>query len=95
MALNRPYTDETRAEALALINTLTANIDNLSDAELKLGIARVAALSQNGHSFARLSDLTRSEGRIPLMGRMFDDGYYLFMGATAVSPSARRATCGH
>jgi hypothetical protein len=35
----------------------------------------VAALSQNGHSFARLSDLTRSEGRIPLMGRMFDDGY--------------------
>ena len=76
VALNRPYTDETRAEALALINTLTANIDNLSDAELKLGIARVAALSQNGHSFARLSDLTHSEGRIPLLGHMFDDGYY-------------------
>ncbi|MAT96973.1 MAG: hypothetical protein CL608_07515 [Anaerolineaceae bacterium] len=75
VALNRPYTDETRAEALALINTHTTNIDNLSDAELKLGIARVVAISQNGHSFARISDLTRSEGRIPLMGRMFDDGY--------------------
>lgn len=81
VALNRPYTEETRAEALALINTLTANIDNLSDAELKLGIARVAALSQNGHSFARISDLTRSEGRIPLLGRMFDDGY-TFLWAT-------------
>jgi len=81
VALNRPYTDETRAEALARINTLTANVNNLSDAELKLGIARVAALSQNGHSFARISDLTRSEGRIPLLGRMFDDGYY-FLWAT-------------
>lgn len=81
VALNRPYTDETRAEALALTNTLTANVNNLSDAELKLGIARVAALAQNGHSFARLSDLTHSEGRIPLLGRMFDDGYY-FLWAT-------------
>lgn len=76
VALNRPYTAETRTAALDFIYTLTNNINNLSDAELKLGIARVAALSQNGHSFARLSDLTRSEGRIPLLGRMFDDGYF-------------------
>ncbi|MGB7874990.1 MAG: hypothetical protein WBL25_11455 [Anaerolineales bacterium] len=81
VALNRPYTDEARTEALALIGDMSANIDNLSDAELKLGIAQAVTLSQNGHSFARLSDLTLSEGRIPLMGRMFDDGYY-FLWAT-------------
>lgn len=77
VALNRPYTDETRAEALALVSNLRENIDELSDAELKLGIAEAAALSQNGHSFVRLSDLTLSEGRIPIMGRMFDDGYFI------------------
>ena len=81
MALNRPYTDEARTEALALIGDMSANIDNLSDAELKLGITQAVTLSQNGHSFARLSDLTLSEGRISLMGRMFDDGYY-FLWAT-------------
>lgn len=75
--LNRPYTDETRQDALFLVQRLRENIDELSDAELKLGIAEAVALSQNGHSFVRISDLTLSEGRIPIMGRMFDDGYYI------------------
>jgi len=79
--LNRPYTDKTRADALALTNHMSENVDNLSDAELKLGLAKAIALSQNGHSFLRISDLTLSEGRIPLMGRMFDEGYF-FLWAT-------------
>jgi hypothetical protein len=81
IALNRPYTDETHTAALILVSGLSENIDNLSDAELKLGIAKAIALSQNGHSFARISDLTLSEGRIPIMGRMFDDGYTILWTA--------------
>ena len=79
--LNQPYTDEARADALVLTSYMIENIDTLSDAELKLGLAEAIALSQNGHSFLRISDLTLSEGRIPLLGRMFDDGYYFLWAA--------------
>jgi hypothetical protein len=80
--LNRPYTDTSRAAAMSIVQDLTKNIEHLTDAELKLDIARAIALSQNGHSFLRLSDLTLSEGRIPIMGRMFDDGYYFLWAAS-------------
>ncbi len=79
--LNRPYTNEARADAQALTNHMVESVDILSDAELKLGLAEAIALSKNGHSFLRISDLTLSEGRIPLMGRMFDDGYYFLWAA--------------
>ena len=49
---------------------------------MKLGIAEAIALSQNGHSTIWIPDLTLGEGRIPLLGRMFDDGYY-FLWTTA------------
>ncbi len=38
VALNRPYTAEARTVTLDLIDALTNNIDNLSNAELKLDI---------------------------------------------------------
>lgn len=80
--LNRPYTNETRAAARERIRDLYPNVGSLSDAELKLSIAEAVALSENGHSLVRLSGLTASEGRVPIMGRLFDDGYYILWGAS-------------
>lgn len=78
---NRPYTDRGAEDARRLIDELREDIDALSDSQLELGVARAVALSNNGHSTVWIPDMTIGVGRIPMMGRMFADGYYFLWSA--------------
>lgn len=46
----KAYTDVTRAQALALLDSIGYRLDSLSDLALELQLSRVVALADNGHS---------------------------------------------
>jgi hypothetical protein len=49
----KAYTDATRAQALALLDSVSARSASLSDLALELQLSRVVALADNGHSLLR------------------------------------------
>ncbi|WP_049645096.1 hypothetical protein [Candidatus Rhodobacter oscarellae] len=75
--LDRSYTDRARDEALRLIATLKATVDDLSLGAFELGIARVAALADNGHTQVYLGPRSRRLQRLPIRTVLFEDGLHI------------------
>ena len=77
LVMDRSYTDTTRRQANALVETMAERLDSISDAELWLGISRAVALADNGHSNVWSGRRARHFGRIPIRGYWFADGFYI------------------
>lgn len=72
---DRSYSEQARAQALALIGELQARAGGLTRAGFELGVRRVVALADNGHSNVWIGPQTRRFHRLPVRGHWFEDGY--------------------
>ena len=75
--LERSLTPETRAEAMALYESLEREAAGLSDAEFEMAVSRLVAAARNGHTKVREYSRTPRYNRLPIRGHLFDDGYYV------------------
>jgi hypothetical protein len=73
--LDRGYTPEARSLATRLLSQYRAAAGKLSAAQFDLGIARMAALANNGHSRVSFGQLARQHNRLPCRLYHFADGY--------------------
>lgn len=77
LELNRSYTRQARDRAMQLLVQYRAQSGSFSPAQFDLAIARIVALSDNGHSRVNLGPLSRHHNRIPCRLYHFSDGYYI------------------
>ncbi len=77
LELNRSYTAEARQQAAQLLADYQAKAGTFSPAQFDLAIARMVALSDNGHSRVHPGPLSRHHDRIPCRLYHFSDGYYV------------------
>lgn len=74
---DRSYSPEERAAFIAHVDDLEARASQLSKAELFLGAAEAAAISNNGHTGISASPLYREFNRIGVKLFWFSDGLYI------------------
>ena len=75
--LNQAYAPEALAQAKSLHGEALAKAGTYSPAAFTLAIARMVALSDNGHSWVSKRYLSTTNNRIPCRLYRFDDGYYV------------------
>ena len=75
--LNHAYSPEALTRAKALYADAQTQAGTFSPAAFTLAIARMVALSDNGHSWISKRYLSTSYNRIPCRLYRFDDGYYV------------------
>ena len=75
--LDKSYSPAERAEAEAAFAKLKAEAPNMPLAAFHLAVARIAALSQNGHTMMPAGLWMFSFNRIPLRFHVFADGVYV------------------
>ena len=81
--LNRAYSPEALTQAKALYGDALANAGTYSRAAFTLAIARMVALSDNGHSSVSKRYLSTTNNHIPCRLYRFDDGYYVIRARPA------------
>jgi hypothetical protein len=100
LALDQSYSPPERAAVEAALAELAAAAPDLSLAAFHLGVARIAALSGNGHTMMPAGLWMFSFNRIPLRLHVFADGLYVvhapeelreLLGARVVSIDGRTA----
>jgi len=74
---DRAYTPAARAEASRLLGEYLSRAGRLTPAELELGVARMAALADNGHSKVYPDGFRRRHNSLPCLLYHFSDGYYI------------------
>ena len=84
--LDRSYTTDTRAAAIAAIDATLRRRLPLSPAQFQLQIARVLALADNGHTNVRGGSTANRFNRLPLRLYRFADGIFV---VRALPPAAR------
>ena len=77
LSLDMSYSDAAREVAAALIADLRSRSGDLSPAQFELGVSRVAALADNGHSNVWGNTRAGRFARLPLRGYFFADGYHV------------------
>lgn len=91
---NKSYTPQTRAEAEKLLAQYQGQAGELSPAAFDLAVARMVALSNNGHSTVIMGPFSRHHNRLPCRLYKFADGFFVlrarsacadFLGAKIVS----------
>lgn len=70
----KSYTDATRAQALALLDSVSARSASLSDLAFELQLSRVVALADNGHSLLRPGSRIRRTNRVGVRLLPLSDG---------------------
>ncbi|MCA8886502.1 MAG: hypothetical protein KDA35_07750, partial [Hyphomonadaceae bacterium] len=75
------FTQNSRAAAERYIDQLESRAGSLSDAQLFLGFARVAALADNAHSIAGIGHSYDPGPRLPLVITWFDDAGLVILRA--------------
>jgi hypothetical protein len=70
----KAYTDATRAQALALLDSVAARSASLSDLAFELQLSRVVALADNGHSLLRPGSRIRRTNRVGVRLLPLSDG---------------------
>ena len=74
---DRAYTPAARAEASRLLEEYLFRAGHLTAAEFELGVARMAALADNGHSKVYPDGFRRRHNSLPCLLYHFSDGYYI------------------
>jgi hypothetical protein len=74
---DRAYTSAARSQASHLLDEYLARAGHLTPAEFELGVARMAALADNGHSKAYPNGFRRRHNALPCLLYHFSDGYYV------------------
>jgi len=74
---DRAYTPAALAEASRLLEGYLARAGRLTPAEFELGIARMVALADNGHSKVYPSGFRSRHNSLPCLLYRFSDGYYI------------------
>lgn len=77
LELDKSYTESSRASAKGLLRQLGSNLDELTDAQFELGVARAVAAADNGHTNIWMGSFSRRHGRIPVRLYWFSDGLYV------------------
>ncbi|MBO9663347.1 hypothetical protein [Dokdonella sp.] len=83
LELNRSYTPQARAQAEALREEDLAKAGSFSPAAFDLAVARMVALSDNGHSRIHPGGQSRRHARLPCRFYRFADGYYVLRARPA------------
>ncbi|HEX8783841.1 MAG TPA: hypothetical protein VF764_10750, partial [Steroidobacteraceae bacterium] len=74
---DRAYTPAARAQASRLLEDYHSRAGRLTPAEFELGVTRMAALADNGHSRVYPSGFRRRHNSLPCRLYHFSDGYYI------------------
>ena len=74
---DRAYTPAARAEASRLLEEYLFRAGHLTAAEFELGVARMAALADNGHSKVYPDGFRRRHNSLPCLLYHFSDGFYI------------------
>ena len=74
------YSPDERARAEQLFARLEDKFTSLSDAEIELRLAEIAAVTDNGHSFLMPGGWTARYPRLPVDFRVFADGVFIIKG---------------
>ena len=77
LEFNRAYTPAARAEASRLLEEYLSRAGRLTPAEFELGVARMVALADNGHSKVYPGGFRRRHNSLPCLLYHFSDGYYI------------------
>ncbi len=80
---NKAYTPAAREKAAAMLAADQAEAGTLSSAQFELAIARMVALSDNGHSADYEGAFRRRHNKLPCMLYHFSDGYYIIRARAA------------
>jgi hypothetical protein len=83
---DRAYTPAARAEASHLLEEYLSRAGRLTPAEFELGVARMVALADNGHSKVYPTGFRRRHNSLPCLFYHFSDGYYIVRARLACQP---------
>lgn len=81
--LNRSYTPVAREQAIRLLAEYRAKAGSFTSAQFDLGVARMVALADNGHSRVEPGQLPRRHNSIPCRLYHFSDGYFVIRARPA------------
>jgi hypothetical protein len=77
MARDKSFSDTARAEAETRLATLEKNVGSVSQAYFDLELARIVALSDNGHTHYVLGSISRYYNRVPIRLATFGEDFYV------------------
>ena len=76
------YTNEEREQAEALLTQLENDFASMSNAQIELALAKISAMTNNGHSFLMPGGWTHRYARLPIRFYVFADGIYVISATT-------------
>lgn len=74
---DKSYSGDERKEAEELLLILESTHQDLSDPQIELALARISAVTNNGHSFLMPGGWTHRYARLPINFRVFSDGTFI------------------
>ena len=77
LTLDRSFSPQGRRAAAQIITELEAQAGQMSAGAFELGVARVAAQTDNAHSNVSSGPRSRRLGRLPIRVFLFDDGLHI------------------